>query len=135
MIVCRNHLEFTRLTRYEQIQLINRDGHWLKYFDPIETELVDIISHNPNYIRYLKDKPSAEIQLLAVKKQPYTLRWLADPPREVIYEAIKQDPRYIAYIEHADYEWQEWIVNLNPEYLQYIRNPHPEIVCYAKLKM
>jgi hypothetical protein len=134
MITCRNETEFKCLSRVEQMHIIKRDGHWLQFFNPTEKELLEIVEHNPNYIRYSSGDIPYTVALAAVKNLPFAIKWIVKPTDELIQLVITQDPRFIAYIENVDFKWQQWIIDLDPIYLRYIKNPDPEIIIYAKLK-
>ena len=73
------------------------------------------------------DNPSQEVQLAAVKEDPWSVKYIQNPSQTVQLAAVKKNPFSIQYIQNPSEKVQLVAVKNNPFSIKYIKNPTQKV--------
>ena len=105
-------------------EVLNNDKKIKQFYaDYIQTQ------ENPDYplLIQLIDKPSEEIQKLAVQQTGYAIKFIENPSEELQKLAVQQYGDFIQYIKNPSEEIQKIAIKYSGYPIKYIKNPSEEI--------
>jgi hypothetical protein len=85
------------------------------------------IKHNARNIQYYYGELPEDVQLAAVKQNPFAIRGIDNPSPEVQLAAVNQNANAIMNIDNPTPEVQLAAVKQNPFAIRGIDNPSPEV--------
>ena len=71
-------------------------------------DIINILSNDGAAIKYIKD-PTEEMQLEAVKEEPFAILYIKEPSEEVQLEAVKREYLAIDFIKNPTEKVQEFV--------------------------
>jgi hypothetical protein len=92
--------------------------------DFINNHLQEINVHD--FIHYI-DNPSEDIQLAAVEKNGYAIKWINNPSEDIQLAAVKQDVYAIIWINNPSEDIQLAAVEKNGHVIRWIKNPSEDV--------
>lgn len=101
--------------------------------DNIEENQKKLITDNPYLIKQIEN-PSKELQLIAIKNDPTNIQYIKNPDKEIQMIAVEKDATNIRYIETPEIDVQLVSIQENPMRLQYIKNPSQKVELTALKK-
>jgi hypothetical protein len=69
------------------------------------------------------DNPSEEVQLTAVKDDPFSIKYIENPTEKVQLAAVKKNPYSIRFIQNSSETVQLAAVKQYPNSIRFIQNP------------
>jgi len=80
------------------------------------------------------DDPSQELQLAAVKKNPFSIEYIQNPTEKVQLAAVNKWGNAIYYIQNPSETVQLAAVKDDPDSIKYIQNPTEKVIQLARSK-
>jgi len=93
---------------------------------PSEKVQLAAVRKNGYAIRYIKN-PSEQLQLAAVRKNGYAIRYIKNPSEKVQLAAVQQDVEALEYIKNPSEKFQLAAVQQAAAAIRYIKNPSEQV--------
>lgn len=109
--------------------VLKQDWKYLKFVKD-ENLLKQFINDDADLIKFVK-KPSEELQVCAVHKQPEDIKYISNPTTRVQLYVVGKNPKLIQYIKKPEASVQMVAFRQDKSCANLIDNPCPEIESYA----
>jgi len=116
------NISFDHLSEENQILKVKEDFNNIKYIDnPSEKVQLEFVREYPQFLDIIIEKgiiPSEQVQLEAVKRNLWAIKYINNPSEQVQLEAVKQNIKSIFYIEKPEKEIVFYCITSSPDLLK-----------------